>query len=671
MKKILYSFVITFICFVWLSFAEDGVFYDTGANVTYIDTEWNQFTWIWTITFSIWDYATTILDRNLWAVSAIQPSRCSEYWCWWDVAFWYYFQWWNNYGFTSGSAKLLATSTQVDAWNYSWSNPYVNWVFVSWYTNWDRNWTQNLWGWEWDTTLLWTEWFDFDWFTDTTDIWYTMQWPCPEWYHVPSKWEWWELIKAFSYYYNWLEYKSWEFDWNFQVDDVNFRTKFDSSFLLPYAGYLTEKGMLIDNNNRWYLWTNTPEEYYYDNDWHAALSLRFFWNRTTNYVSWSKSFGLPIRCFKDKWNTWFVLSYDTRWWSFMQWQTIPTSWLAHVPWYDPKKIWHQFLGWYSDEDLSKPFAFWYIEWADPEILTWNKTIYAKWDDDIVITFLDYDWHKLDVQIVHEWDSAFTEIYPIRDWYTFVGWDKNLDNITGDVIVTAIYKENKKSYWGWWSSLKKDNCPDGDYSDSYYDWICWMPENDAENSRESLSWSNNKDSSLPSSLEWQEILSPSDSSFTKEQKEAYDRAYENWIPTMATIQKADLNGNLTRIVMAKMLSQYAINVLWMTPDETRINKFNDVNENLDSEYNSWVSRAYQLWIMWINMPDERFRPFDLVPRSEFVTALSRMKYRTPDGKDVYYSTHMELLNKLWIVKVMDPTMLELRGYVMLMLMRSEK
>ena len=30
-----------------------------------------------------------------------------------------------------------------------------------------------------------------------------------------------------------------------------------------------------------------------------------------------------------------------------------------------------------------------------------------------------------------------------------------------------------------------------------------------------------------------------------------------------------------------------------------------------------------------MPDERFRPFDYVPRAEFVTALSRMKYNTPD------------------------------------------
>ena len=74
-------------------------------------------------------------------------------------------------------------------------------------------------------------------------------------------------------------------------------------------------------------------------------------------------------------------------------------------------------------------------------------------------------------------------------------------------------------------------------------------------------------------------------------------------------------------------------------------------------------------MWINMPDNKFRPFDLVTRAEFVTALSRLLYNIEDWEILYYSTHMELLNKLWIIAVTDPDMEELRWYVMLMLMRS--
>ena len=48
-----------------------------------------------------------------------------------------------------------------------------------------------------------------------------------------------------------------------------------------------------------------------------------------------------------------------------------------------------------------------------------------------------------------------------------------------------------------------------------------------------------------------------------------------------------------------------------------------------------------------MPDNKFRPFDLVSRAEFVTALSRMRYETPDGEYAgtaeYYKNHMEILS----------------------------
>ena len=130
------------------------------------------------------------------------------------------------------------------------------------------------------------------------------------------------------------------------------------------------------------------------------------------------------------------------------------------------------------------------------------------------------------------------------------------------------------------------------------------------------------------------------------------------------------GPLNRISMAKMLSQYAINILWQKPDESKINKFNDVTEEMDKEYDGWVTLAYQLWIMWQNMPWNNFRPNDEVTRDELATALSRMLYSTPDG-DPYYITHLEKLKSEWILKNDDINMKELRGYVMIMLMRSSK
>ena len=128
-------------------------------------------------------------------------------------------------------------------------------------------------------------------------------------------------------------------------------------------------------------------------------------------------------------------------------------------------------------------------------------------------------------------------------------------------------------------------------------------------------------------------------------------------------------------MAKMLSQYAINVLWKTPDTSKTVKFKDVTSKKDADYDNWVTLAYQLWIMWQNMPWNNFRPNDEVTRGEFATALSRMTYNTSDWEykstSKYYVHHMEKLVNEWIITNDNPNMKELRWYVMIMLMRSAK
>jgi hypothetical protein len=66
--------------------------------------------------------------------------------------------------------------------------------------------------------------------------------------------------------------------------------------------------------------------------------------------------------------------------------------------------------------------------------------------------------------------------------------------------------------------------------------------------------------------------------------------------MNSPEEADMFGPLTRIAMAKMLSQYAINVLGKTPDTTRTISFPDVSAELDAQYDNGVTLAYQLGIM---------------------------------------------------------------------------
>ena len=152
----------------------------------------------------------------------------------------------------------------------------------------------------------------------------------------------------------------------------------------------------------------------------------------------------------------------------------------------------------------------------------------------------------------------------------------------------------------------------------------------------------------------------------EQLKAYFWALQNGITTIDSFKDADIEWWLTRIAMAKMLSQYAITILWKTPDSTKVKEFSDVNSQLDEQYHNGVSLAYQLWIMWIWI--EKFRPYGLVTRAEFATALSRLVYWTLDWEWVYYKPHLSILKENWVIVNDDPNLKEIRGYVMLMLMR---
>jgi hypothetical protein len=51
-----------------------------------------------------------------------------------------------------------------------------------------------------------------------------------------------------------------------------------------------------------------------------------------------------------------------------------------------------------------------------------------------------------------------------------------------------------------------------------------------------------------------------SAYSEEQINAYEYAYNKGITTVNDIKKANLNGAITRIEMAKMMSNYAINIL---------------------------------------------------------------------------------------------------------------
>ncbi len=166
-------------------------------------------------------------------------------------------------------------------------------------------------------------------------------------------------------------------------------------------------------------------------------------------------------------------------------------------------------------------------------------------------------------------------------------------------------------------------------------------------------------------------------YSTEERQAYNYAYKNYITTMPSINQANMWWNLTRIAMAKMLSTYAINVLWLTTDVNKNCEFSDVSSELDSKYGLWVWRACALGLMWVWI--NKFRPYDSVTRAEFGTVLSRAlnaknkeRLEEMNSAEPYYYEHLRYLKNEWIMNnISDPGRIERRWRVMLMLMRADK
>ena len=158
-------------------------------------------------------------------------------------------------------------------------------------------------------------------------------------------------------------------------------------------------------------------------------------------------------------------------------------------------------------------------------------------------------------------------------------------------------------------------------------------------------------------------------YSSELQDAYSWAYSKHITTMPTIERANMDWNITRAEMAKMIANYAEEVLWKKVDTSKDCNFSDVDTALDEKYDNWITKSCQLWLMWQWIT--RFRPNDTVSRAEFWTILSRaLWWDKNDGWETFYENHLKALKDEWIMNnISNPDSKEVRWYVMLMMQRS--
>ena len=323
--------------------------------------------------------------------------------------------------------------------------------------------------------------------------------------------------------------------------------------------------------------------------------------------------------------------------------------------YDDYTVWTKIksINWKSiNKSFSKRFVSVLVYIAKQEN-RWDHTKFTLWiekyDDNYFTNFV--------CLLTSTWTHAGTcfpghSSWSYEDWYTFT-----VNNSVLDQNINFIRYQINSSVMSWWGdniTIEREDYPD------YFKTKTWEPWK--------IYWSTPGETTYGNLTSWQVI----NAWYTTEMKEAYQFAKSNWITTIHDINKAKMNLPLTRIAMAKMLSNYAINVLWKSPDLSKWTPvFNDVTNKLNKQYDNAVTLSYQLWIMWQNMKNNNFRPYDEVTRAEFATALSRMLYNTEDWKwsIKYYEPHISKLYNEWIITNKNGKMKEKRWYVMTMLMRT--
>ena len=413
-------------------------------------------------------------------------------------------------------------------------------------------------------------------------------------------------------------------------------------------------------------WVATPSDLVYPADKCIKVtSVSFWWANVTH--SWQGAVNAPgakypwavISTQDFRWIIAFTYDYEDPKTVYPWWEEIKSKnvWIASIPgefedntFLIPENTGNANDSWLGTAGESSAF----------DSTKFNVTLIPA----LTVTF--DNWETTTTGEVLSWKTITAPVEPTKEWYVFSWWylgDELFDfntPITDDTTLTAKWLVKKTSWSSWggggWSSVTNSN---KDKTASSTD-DSKSGENTQDNTQinENENWTNNDNTDSQNS--WED-------NYNEEFQNAYDFAFKNGITTMPSINEADMESPLNRIAMAKMLSQYAINILGKTPDTTKTISFPDVDEELDAQYNNWVTLAYQLGIMWIWI--EEFRPFDNVTRAEFVTALSRLLFWITDGENLYYETHMQKLLEEKIITVADPDMQELRWYVMIMLMRS--
>lgn len=302
--------------------------------------------------------------------------------------------------------------------------------------------------------------------------------------------------------------------------------------------------------------------------------------------------------------------------------------------------------------LSVKFSFATITGFQNTLLTYgNQTLNASGSESLSgsyqYTFDTAATHKIDLTVVNTLSGSFTQICSFD--------------------VEAI----KKSGSSGWGGFSKDYCPDGDFSPSYYDGKCGTAPSKKTETQTT------EPSKPKENYENVGCTVPANAPYSQSLIDAFLWAYKYKITTACPIEKADLDGPLLRRHMAKMISEFSMQILDMKPDYSKTCSFPDLWDQTQ-EMKDYIKLSCQLGLMGYDADGvtkrSLFEPNREVSRAQFATLLSRLLWNeTFNNNDntYYYVEHIKSLRAANIMDhdVANPKRTEKRGEVLKMLKRS--
>lgn len=246
-----------------------------------------------------------------------------------------------------------------------------------------------------------------------------MRWPCPEWYHVPSKDEWNNL--------NWVLTTT--------LGLASYHTTLEDYLLMPRAGYRSRQSANVNSTGYW--------GYYRSSTAGIGSNARYFRSPNVGAIVTAteyRSIGCSIRPFKDTpvvpTSSWTTL-YD--WSSIASWAWVfhnATDWLISVSW--DGTTWTTIADknlWATSTDITSTdsYGYYYQRWNN----YWFPTTWTVTTSDVAVDTTGYwpwNYYSSDVYIISKTNWSSIQNNNLRWWET---WVVTVDNVITNTWVLSV------------------------------------------------------------------------------------------------------------------------------------------------------------------------------------------------------------------------------------------